>query len=108
MYMIEITEDKATKMSESIEKALKYMGKAMQCIDEIMSESEMGEREMGERGNFGQGGARAGYGGGAYASRANYRTGPISGGGSYGSRALYREMDDDDDDDVEERRRRRR
>lgn len=95
MVMIEIEEKKVEKMSESIEKALKYMGKAMQCIDEVMSEHDMGERYMGERGNYGQGGS---------SSRGR------SGGGSYGSRMVYgnRWEDDDDDDEMEERRRRRR
>lgn len=100
--MIEIEEKKVEKMSESIEKALKYMGKAMQCIDEVMSEHDMGERYMGERGNYGQGGSSYGShsGGGSYGSR----------GGSYGSRMVYgnRWEDDDDDDEMEERRRRRR
>jgi hypothetical protein len=95
MVMIEIEEKKVEKMSESIENALKYMGKAMQCIDEVMSEHDMGERYMGERGNYGQGGSS--YGG-------------HSGGGSYGSRMVYgnRWEDDDDDDEMKERRRRRR
>lgn len=102
MVMIEIEEKKVEKMSECIEKALKYMGKAMQCIDEVMSEHDMGERYMGERGNYGQGGSSYGghSGGGSYGIR----------GGSYGSRMVYgnRWEDEDDDDEMEERRRRRR
>ena len=101
MYMVEITDDKASDLSENIEKALKYMGKAMQCIDEAMSQSGgMGERNMGERGNYGLGGTdvtRASGGGSA-------------GSGSYGNRGRYgsRWDEDDEDDDMGERRRRRR
>lgn len=40
MYMIEITEDKVCGLYENIEKGLKYMGKAMQCVEELKSESE--------------------------------------------------------------------
>jgi hypothetical protein len=102
MVMIEIEEKKVEKMSECIEKALKYMGKAMQSIDELMSEHDMGERYMGERGNYGQGGSssRGRSGGGSYGNP----------GGSYGSRMVYgnRWEDEDDDDEMEERRRRRR
>ena len=99
MYMIEITEDKASDLSENIEKALKYMGKAMQCIEQMMEGSE----SMGERGNFGQ----RGPAGGSYETRAG---GGGSGGGSMGSRNMYgsRFDDDDEDDDMGERRRRRR
>lgn len=87
-YMIEITEDKVDKVSDNIEKALKYMGKAMQCVEQWMEESE----GMGERSSFGQRGS-----GGSMGSR---------GGGSMGSR-IY-EDDDDDEMGMAERRRRRR
>lgn len=103
MYMIEITEDKASDLSENIEKALKYIGKAMQCIDEAMSQSGgMGERNMGERGNYGLGGA--------YVTRASGGSSAGPGSGSYGNRGRYgsRWDEDDDDDDMGERRRRRR
>ena len=106
--MIEITEDKASDLSENIEKALKYMGKAMQSIDEAMSQSggmgerNMGERNMGERGNYGLGGA--------YVTRASGGGNAGSGSGSYGNRGRYgsRWDEDDDEDDMGERRRRRR
>lgn len=103
MYMIEISDDKASDLSENIEKALKYMGKAMQCIDEAMSQSGgMGERNMGERGNYGLGGT--------YVTRASGGASAGSGSGSYGNRGRYgsRWDEDDDDDDMGERRRRRR
>lgn len=103
MYMIEITEDKASDLSENIEKALKYLGKAMQCIDEAMSQSGgMGERNMGERGSYGLGGA--------YVTRASGGGNAGSGSGSYGNRGRYgsRWDEDDDEDDMGERRRRRR
>lgn len=94
MVMIEVEESKVDKMSENIEKALKYLGKAMQCIDEVISQGG-----MGERGNYGLGGAQI--------TRAS---GGSSGGSSYGNRRSYgnRWDDDDDDDEMGERRRRRR
>lgn len=101
--MIEITEDKASDLSENIEKALKYLGKAMQAIDEAMSQSGgMGERNMGERGNYGLGGT--------YVTRASGGGNAGSGSGSYGNRGRYgsRWDEDDEDDDMGERRRRRR
>lgn len=42
-YMIEITEDKYDELSENIEKGLRFMGKAMQCIDSMKRE-RMGSR----------------------------------------------------------------
>ncbi len=50
-YMIEISEDKVSGLSEHLEKGLRHIGKAMQCIDELSQESHMGERERyGNRG----------------------------------------------------------
>lgn len=50
--MIEITEDKITDLSEHLEKGLRHIGKAMQCIDELSQESRMGERDRyGNRGS---------------------------------------------------------
>lgn len=48
--LIEISSDKLQDMSENIEKGLRYIGKAMQCVDEMQKEHEssMGER-MGMR-----------------------------------------------------------
>lgn len=95
MYMIEITEDKASDLSENIEKALKYLGKAMQCIDEAMSQSG----GIGERGNYGLGGT--------YITRASGGGNAGSGSGSYGNRGRYGRRWDEDDDMGERRRRRR-
>ena len=63
MY-IEISEKKMEDLSEHIEKALKYMGKAMQCVSAAMEESGMGERggSYGNRGDYGMRGGRGGYG----------------------------------------------
>ena len=43
MRIIKITEEKKEKLSEYVEKMLRYGGKAMQCIEEL------GEDNMGER-----------------------------------------------------------
>ena len=43
MKIIKITEEKKEKLSEYVEKMLRYGGKAMQCIEEL------GEDSMGER-----------------------------------------------------------
>lgn len=47
-YIIEVTEDKVDMLSENIEKGLRYIGKAMQCID------EMSHGGYGERGRYGE------------------------------------------------------
>lgn len=39
MYMVKITEDKLGTLTEHIEKGLRYLGKAMQCLDELQGES---------------------------------------------------------------------
>lgn len=44
MRIIKITEDKKEKLSEYVEKMLRYGGKAMQCIEEL-DEGSMGQRE---------------------------------------------------------------
>ena len=77
MRIIKITENKKEKLSDYAEKALKNMGKLMQCIEELDEEDDdMGERmedweddDMGERGGYG-----GSYGGGS------------RGGGSMGER----------------------
>lgn len=74
MYMIEIKEDKFDKAYEHVEKALKSMGKVMQCFSEW-------EEESGH------------YGGRGYGNRSNY--GSRYGGGSMG----YKEDDEWEDDD---------
>lgn len=45
--IIEITEDKIQTLSENIEKGLRYLGKAMQCVDELEQQGSMGERHSG-------------------------------------------------------------
>ena len=42
--MIKISHDKVEDLAENIEKGLRYVGKAMQCIDELMNEGGWGER----------------------------------------------------------------
>lgn len=44
-YMIEITDKKVGKLSEHIEKGLRHLGKAMQCVDEWMEKEGHGERD---------------------------------------------------------------
>lgn len=88
MY-IEISEKKMEDLSEHIEKALKYMGKAMQCVSAAMEESGMGER------------------GGSYGNRGDYGSRSMMGSrGGYGNRED--EWDDDDEMMAERRGRRRR
>lgn len=43
MYVVEITEDKLSGLSEHIEKALSHMGKVMQCVSELEDESKHSE-----------------------------------------------------------------
>ncbi len=40
MYMIEITEDKFENIIEHLGKGLKYMSKAMECLDDIKDRSK--------------------------------------------------------------------
>ena len=44
MHIIEISENKMEHLGENVEKALKYMGKVMQCVEEMKEHSRMGER----------------------------------------------------------------
>lgn len=95
--MIEITESKAEKLSENIEKSLKYMGKAMQCVESLMEESGMGQRGGSYGSRYGE---RGGQGGG-YGSRYGERGGYSERGGSMG----YRDEDDEDEwESMNERR----
>lgn len=86
MYMIEIETKEMDKASEYAEKALKYMGKVMQCLT-----------EWGEEGGYGE---RGGQGEGSYDSRYGMR----SRYDNYG----YRDDEWDTDDEMGERRRRSR
>lgn len=92
MKIIEITEDKVSKLSEHIEQGLRHVGKAMQCVESMME-------DYGERGGMGYreySGSR--YGSGHHTQRYGERY-PMYG---------YRDEDWDDDDEMNERRGRRR
>lgn len=91
MRVIEITEDKREKLSHNVEKALKYMGKVMQCLDTLDDDEDMGYRENES------GGYRGGMGN-------RQPMGRRTNGGSIGER----EDDWDDDEPMGERRRRSR
>lgn len=92
MYYMEIETNEVEKASEYTEKALKYMGKVMQCLSSWEDESGYGERSGGNR-----------YGG-SYGIRYDY--------GMRGGSMNYRdeEWDEDDEEMMHERRggRRRR
>lgn len=101
MYMIQIESNEMHKASDYAEKALKYMGKVMQCISSWEDEYGYGERESygsryGERG--GQG-SRGGYGS---------RYDEMSERGRYGSRGGsmgYRDEEEwDEEESIGERR----
>lgn len=91
MVQIRITSKKREKMSEHAEKALKHMGKLMQCIEEL------GDDDMDER--YGSG--RYGSGGGSMGERYHMERGRMNGRDDW---------EDDDDDErmpqMGERRRR--
>jgi hypothetical protein len=74
-YMIEITHDKVSDLAENVEKALRYMGKAMQCVDDMKSEGGMQERRRGGYGNRSDYGGRGGYG-----NRGEFDDAPMMGG----------------------------
>ena len=97
MYMIEIETKEMDKASEYAEKALKYMGKVMQCLTDWEEEGGYGERS-------GQGGysrSMMGSRGGSYGSRGGY--------GMRGGDISYRDEEEwEDDDMMGERRGRRR
>lgn len=89
MTMIEIKEDKFDNAYEHVEKALKAMGKVMQCFTEWEEESEM----MGQRG-------------GGYGNRGGYGSRSMMGQrGGYGNRSGYSERDEwEDYEEMGERR----
>lgn len=91
MYMIEIETKEMDKASEYAEKALKYMGKVMQCLTNWEEEGGYGER----------GGSQGGYSRSMMGSRGGY--------GMRGGDMPYRDEEEwDDDDMMGERRGRRR
>lgn len=86
-YMI--IEESVMDIKEHASKALKHMGKLMECVEELCEDAQ-----MGERGGYGN---RYGNRGGGYSGG--------NGGGNYGNRYGNREDDGwDDDDDFGERR----
>lgn len=87
MYMIEIETKEMEKASEYVEKALKYMGKVMQCITSWEEEAGYGNR-YGERGGYGN------------------RYSGSSMNGRYGMRGgmNYRDEEEWEDDEMNERR----
>lgn len=92
-YMI--IEESVMDIKEHASKALKHMGKLMECVEELCEESQ-----MGERGGYGNRG-----GGGSYGNRYGNRGGYGGGSGGYGNRYGNREDEDwDEDDDFGERR----
>lgn len=90
MFQIKITSKKREKMSEHAEKALKHMGKLMQCIEELGEDDDMDER-------YGSG--RYGSGGGSMGERY-----PM--GGKMNGRDDWEEDDDERTPQMGERRRR--
>ena len=67
MTIVEITEDKYEGLAENVEKAIKYMGKVMQCIDEMKgSMKEEDSSDFGERRGYGM---RGGMGNRHYEDR---------------------------------------
>lgn len=91
-YIVEITEKKVEKLSEHIEQGLRHLGKAMQCVDEWMSESGMGERSNG------------------YGNRYGNRYEDMGSRGGYGNRGgmNYRDEDEWEEEQMMGERRRRR
>lgn len=54
-YIVEITEEKMESLSDHIEKGLRHLGKAMQCVDEWSnSASESEDRGRGYRHGYGE------------------------------------------------------
>lgn len=89
--MIEIETKEMDKASEYAEKALKYMGKVMQCLT-----------EWEEEGGFGERGGQGGQGGGSYGSRSMMGSrGGYGGRGGYGSRGGYGEREEDEWEEEE-------
>ena len=85
-YIVEISESKIGKLSEHIEKGLRHIGKAMQCVDEWSEEGG-----FGERGDRSRGGMRDDS---SYGNRY----------GGMGYSHPYGERDDDDWEDDDEYR----
>lgn len=52
-YLIEISEKKVEKLSDHIEQGLHHLGRAMSCVESMMS-GEMNHRENEEYGRYGR------------------------------------------------------
>ena len=88
MKMIQITEEKAEKLSEGLSKMMRIGGKLMECLQDIEEEEA------------GAGGMRGGYRGGM---RGGYRgEGGMRGEGGYrgGMRGGYRDEPDGEEDGM--------
>lgn len=95
-YVIEIETKEMDKASEYAEKALKYMGKVMQCLTEWDEEGGYGERSGRQ-------------GGSSYGSRYGMRSRYDNYGqrGGYGQRGSYGYRDEEEwEEEMGERRRR--
>lgn len=91
-YLIEIQESKVEKLSDHIEKGLRHIGKAMQCVDEWIEGDSFGERRD--------------YYGSRYEKMGRHK-GMKDHYGSHEGSMGYRD-DEDDDDDYEYMGHRRR
>lgn len=89
MYVIEIESNEMHKASDYAEKALKYMGKVMQCISSWEDEYGYGERGMN------------------YRDDSNYSR-SMMGNRYYGERGMNYRDEDEYDEEMSERRGRRR
>lgn len=94
MYVIEIESNEMHKASDYAEKALKYMGKVMQCISSWEDEYGYGERGNSDNSRYGNRYDEMSERRGRYGSR----------GGSMG----YRDEDEEEWESMGERRGRRR
>ena len=85
--LIQVRDEKVEYLSENLENGLRYIGKAMQCIDEMKQMGGMSQQRMagGEYGMSGQRHWANQYGSG-YSGRREYM------GGGYGGQREYDPM----------------
>lgn len=69
--LLQVRDDKVEYLSENIENGLRYIGKAMQCIDEMKQMGRMGQQRMDYDGMSGERRWGNQYGGG-YTNRRDY------------------------------------
>lgn len=77
MMYFQVEEDKVEKISDHLEKGLRYIGKAMQCVDDMMQGGSMNERGN-YRDNIGYRDEEPDYEGGVNYRRGVRGTGPYS------------------------------